>query len=159
MEKEPRRKLGINNEMPAVEAVRLILSEKGAGTQEDLRHELEKQGMEVNQSTVSRCLRKLGAIKTFSPTGDAFYKLPTDPTPPTVDASVSDLVTGIAHNETMVVIHTSPGSASLIARHLDHFAHEDVLGTLAGDDTIFVAPKAGRQIKKLTDSLKEFFGK
>lgn len=143
----------------ALDALRRILSEKGAGTQEDLRSELGKLGFEVNQSTISRCLRKLGAIKTFSPDGDAFYKLPTDPSPPAVEASIADLVTSINHNESLVVIHTSPGSASLIARHLDHFAPGRILGTIAGDDTIFVAPVAAKQIKKVMDELKFFFGR
>jgi len=143
----------------ALEVLKTILSKKGAGTQEDLRSELERMGFDVNQSTISRALRKLGAIKTFTPGGDAFYKLPEDQGPPTVEASITDLVTKISHNETLVVIHTSPGSASLIARHLDHFAPGKILGTIAGDDTIFVAPSQEKQIKKIFGELHQFFGK
>ena len=155
MDKENRRK----SASTALEALRRILSKKGAGTQEDLRTELESMGLEVNQSTISRGLRKLGAIKTFSPTGEAFYKLPTEMAPPAVEASIADLVTKIDNNSTLIVIHTSPGSASLIARHLDHFAPGRILGTIAGDDTIFVAPTSEKQIKKVLEELNAFFGK
>ena len=130
---------------------------KGAGTQEDLRSELEKEGLEVNQSTISRCLRKLGAVKTFSSNGEALYKLSADPAPPAVDASISHLVTGISSNESIIVLHTSPGSASFIARHLDHFAPGRILGTIAGDDTVFVAPVSEKQIKKIIEELNIFF--
>ncbi len=143
----------------ALEVLREILAKKGAGTQEDLRTELEKQGFEVNQSTISRNLRKLGAIKIFNPSGDACYKLPDEEVLPAVESSLSDLVIEIVHNDTLIVIHTRPGSASLIARNLDHFDAGNILGTIAGDDTIFVAISSGRSLKRIVSELKKFFGK
>ena len=140
-----------------IDALREILIKKGADTQEDLRAELERKGLEVNQSTISRCLRRLGAIKTFSPNGDAFYKLPAEPSPLAVESSITDLVTAVTHNESLIVLRTSPGSASLIARQLDHFAPGRILGTIAGDDTIFVAPVHEKQIKKVVAELNTFF--
>ncbi len=148
------------NSSSPLESLRKILSKNDVGgTQEDLRTELEKAGLEVNQSTISRCLRKLGAVKTFSPQGDAVYKLPTEAAPPNVEASIADLVKEITQNDSLIVLHTSPGSASLIARHLDHFAPGLILGTIAGDDTIFVAPVRVKQIKKVVAELKTFFGR
>lgn len=149
----------MGQEITTAEALRSILTKKGAGTQEDLRAELEKQGLEVNQSTISRSLRKLGAVKIFSPTGEAFYKLPEEEVIPTVEASLCDLVVNIVHNEFLIVIYTSPGSASLIARNLDHFGSDKILGTVAGDDTIFVAIPSGKSLKKIAAELKQFFGK
>ncbi len=149
----------MGQELTTAEALRNILSKKGAGTQEDLRTELEKEGLEVNQSTISRCLRKLGAVKIFSPTGEAFYKLPEEEVLPTIEASLSDLVTDVVHNEFLIVIYTSPGSASLIARNLDHFGNDKILGTVAGDDTIFVAVPSGKPLKKIATELKRFFRK
>ena len=143
----------------ALELLRDILAKKGAGTQEELREELEKLGFEVNQSTISRNLRKLSAVKIFNPTGEAFYKLPEEEIMPTVESSVSDLVTEIVHNDSLVVIHTSPGSASLIARNLDHFGADNILGTIAGDDTVFVAVPSGKSLKKIVAELRKFFGK
>src|SRR4051812_2861549 len=148
----------IERQKTAFEGLRDILAKKGAGTQEELREELEKEGFEVNQSTISRNLRKLGAIKTFNPSGEAQYKLPDDEAVPAVESSVSDLVTDIVHNETLIVIHTRPGSASLIARNLDHFESGNILGTIAGDDTIFVATPSGKSLKKVAAELKRFLG-
>lgn len=149
----------MKQQITSLELLRDLLSKKGAGTQEELRAELEKEGFEVNQSTISRNLRKLGAVKVFSPTGETCYKLPDEDVLPTVESSLSDLVSDIAHNDTMIVIHTSPGSASLIARNLDHFGTDQILGTIAGDDTIFVAVPSGKSLKKVTGELRRFFGK
>jgi transcriptional regulator of arginine metabolism len=142
-----------------LDVLRDILANKGAGTQEELRAELEKHGFEVNQSTISRNLRKLRAVKIFNPNGEATYKLPDEQTLPTVETSMSDLITEIVTNDFLIVMHTHPGSASLIARNLDHFVPENILGTIAGDDTIFVAIPSGKSLKKVAQQLKEFFGK
>ncbi len=146
-------------ETTALEALRSILAKKGAGTQEELREELEKQGFDVNQSTISRNLRRLGAVKSFSPTGEAFYKLAEKTSPPPVGASLGDLVVGINSNEFLIVIHTTSGSASLIAELLDNFGEEKILGTVAGDNTIFVAIPSGKSIKKFVTELSVYFGK
>ena len=59
----------------------------------------------------------------------------------------------------MIVLHTTPGSASLVARHLDHAKPGGILGTLAGDDTIFVAPASLREVKAtIRDIQKSFAG-
>jgi transcriptional regulator of arginine metabolism len=143
-----------------LEQLKQILTQKGMRTQAELKAELERRGYEVNQSTISRNLRKLGVIKTFSADGVAFYQLlEADEGIPAVQSSVSDLVMQIQHNESLIVIHTSPGSASLIARSLDYFNEGEILGTIAGDDTIFVAAMSGRSLSKLVVELKEFFTK
>lgn len=141
----------------ALEALRQILSKKGAGSQEDLREELLKLGFDVNQSTISRGLKKLRAIKTFSPTGEALYKLPEKEITPAIGASLGDLVVSITHNDFLIVIHTASGSASLIAELLDNFGKEKILGTVAGDNTIFVAIPSGKSTKKFAAELAEYF--
>ena len=57
----------------------------------------------------------------------------------------------------MIVIQTSPGSASLVARHLDMNKPADILGTIAGDDTIFVAPSKDFSIKQTISAIRESF--
>lgn len=148
-------------EKPSVlETLRSILAKKGAGTQAELRDELEKVGLEVTQSTVSRVLRKLGAVKSFAENGATSYQLPLlNPlVTATVDSSLADLILDIKANENMIVIHTSPGSASLIARHLDRLSLKEVLGTLAGDDTVFVAPSSIRNVATVAAFLRRIFG-
>jgi transcriptional regulator of arginine metabolism len=139
------------------EALRRVLQQKGAGTQAEIRSELESLGIEVNQSTISRGLRKLGAVKIFNPQGEASYKLPAEIQAPDIELAIGELVTGIFRNESLVVIRTSPGSASLLARQLDQWAPQKILGTIAGDDTIFVAPASTNNLPQLVKELRDFF--
>lgn len=142
-----------------MEALRKLLSadvNNTFGTQDELCEQLRQAGFEATQSTVSRALRKLGAIKATDETGRTVYRLPgtVANTPPPIPASaLSDLVSNIASNGSIVVIHTTPGSASLVARHLDHYRPNGILGTIAGDDTIFVAPAPNHAVSETIEAI------
>jgi len=141
-----------------VEALRALLRGREANTQENICQELEKAGYEINQSKASRLLRKIGAIKVINAKGQVVYSLPREPAPPSMDTTLRDLILDVVSNETLVVIFTSPGSASMVARVLDYEQiSTEILGTIAGDDTIFVAPKSVKNIKKLTEEIKNIF--
>lgn len=136
-------------------ALQDYLAEESASTQEDICRALEQQGFEVNQSKISRLLRKLGAVKIKNERGEIGYWLPKEPPPPEPSGTVSSLILSILANETLVVIHTSPGSASLIARLLDYRQKEtEIIGTVAGDDTIFVVPASTKRIDKTLQEVK-----
>jgi transcriptional regulator of arginine metabolism len=138
------------------ETLRAILQNGEAGTQEEIADELRKKGFDVTQSTVSRALRRIGAIKAFDERGETVYRLPDEAAiHPPIQAGLHDLIQEITHNGMMIVIHTSPGSASLIARHLDHVRPGNILGTIAGDDTIFVAPASAREIKSTVEAIRD----
>lgn len=138
-----------------IECFRDLLSKGKARTQEDLKIALHKQGFEVNQSKISRLLRKIGAVKTLGVEGQISYQIPLEPEPPAKGSLVDNLVLGIDYNEIMIVIRTSPGSASLIARVIDHNAEKlNTLGTVAGDDTIFIVPQSIKVIEKIVQALK-----
>jgi transcriptional regulator of arginine metabolism len=124
-------------------------------TQEALVAAMQAQGHAVNQSKISRLLRKLGAIKYQDVDGKMVYCLPHDTTPPPPDSRLADLVLEIVANETLIVIKTSPGSASIIARIID-FKKCDVLATIAGDDAIFVAPKSIHNIEQSMRLIKQY---
>lgn len=131
-----------------LDALRELLDEGTLSTQDELRDKLEKQGFDVTQSTISRDMRKIGAVRGFDSFGRTVYRLPEDISAPVITpGSMGDLVTEIVTNGSIIVIHTTPGSASLVARHLDHFRPADILGTIAGDDTIFVAPATLTNLK------------
>ena len=138
-----------------LQALRLLLKSRKASTQESICENLEKQGFAVNQSKISRMLRKIGAIKATNSQGDVTYSLSREPVPPMTCTTVSDLIIDVIANEMLVVIFTSPGSASLVARMLDYNqTTTEILATIAGDDTIFVAPKSVKNIKKLYDEIR-----
>ena len=138
------------------EALKILLTTSEACTQAELCTLLTKAGYSVNQSKISRLLNKIGAIKTRSSKKGVVYTLPFEP-PPSFKHSLqlSSLIISIENNETMVLIKTSPGAASFIARLLD-FQRSDtnILGTLAGDDTIFAIPKSIKYTAQLTTEIK-----
>lgn len=135
------------------------LLEKGElSTQEELAHELKRKSFDVTQSTISRDLRKLGVIKTIDPSGRTIYKLSQESSSlPVTQQGLKSLITDIKHNGSLIVIHTSPGSAPLVARQLDILKKEGLLGTIAGDDTVFVAPASVAKIESLMKSIKKEF--
>lgn len=137
------------------EQLKTLLMEGQTTTQEELVQALEQKGFKVNQSTVSRLLRKVKAVKVENEQGETVYSLPREPAPPTITPYLRSLVLDILSNETTIVIFTTPGSASMIARILDYKqSSSEILGTIAGDDTIFVVPKSIQNIKKLHTELK-----
>lgn len=140
--------------------LRQLIREGEASTQEDLCDALNKKKFDITQSTVSRDLRRIGAIRTTNADGEIIYKMPEDhqPLPPSVMVSLDGFITDIDYNESMIVIHTTAGSASLIARHLDSQKNElGVLGTLAGDDTIFIVPVSVKKISAVIQNIKNEF--
>ncbi|WP_423062437.1 transcriptional regulator ArgR [Candidiatus Paracoxiella cheracis] len=137
------------------EAVKSLIKKGLVGTQEEIVDILTREGYDVNQSKISRLLRKLLAVKIKNDRGETIYTLPKEPIPPSTKTPLTHLVLDIAANENLVVIQTSPGSASLIARMLDyHETNTNILATIAGDNTIFVAPKSANQIKKTLEEVK-----
>lgn len=141
-------------------AIRHLIEEESIPTQHVLIEKLQRLGHDTNQSKVSRILRKLTVIKTKGPHGKMIYTLPKEP-PPTLSQNneLGHLLLKITANESMIVIHTSPGSASLIARSLDfHHKSLHILGTIAGDDTIFIAPNDGTTPPTIIiEKIKSFF--
>jgi transcriptional regulator of arginine metabolism len=84
-----------------------------------------------------------------------FYRLSDEASAPVASTSLRDLVVDIATNGYIIVIHTTPGSASLVARHLDHTRPGGLLGTIAGDDTIFAAPASLKDLKTTVREIEE----
>ena len=135
--------------------LRKLLSEGQISTQEELAQELRRQSFEVTQSTISRDLRRLGAIKALDVNGRTVYRLPdaVSVAPALTGGSVKEMILDIRHNGSLIVIHTTPGSASLIARHLDQTKPQGILGTIAGGDAIFVAPEAMKRIEETMQAI------
>lgn len=141
-----------NTRLALSDDLRELLLEGKVATQDDICAALESLGHVVNQSKVSRLLRKIGAVKSKNEQGQIVYRLPLEPAPPTTSSQLSDLIIDVVANEVTIIVYSSPGSAQLIARILDYHKQEiQILGTLAGDDAVFIAPKS---IKTIDNSLK-----
>jgi len=111
--------------------------------QSDLVEQLEGEGYQVTQATVSRDLSELGAMKRRSSDGLFGYTLPDVPTPlegsyETVSKALAQFAKTITSTGSLVVITTPPGAAQVVAGAVDGAGLVGVLGTVAGDDTLLV---------------------
>lgn len=142
-----------------IKAFKEILKTESFGSQGEIVNALKDQGFDnISQSKVSRMLSKFGAVRTRNARGDMVYCLPPELGMPTAKSPLKQLVLDIVHNNVMVIIRTSPGAAQLIARLLDSLSQADgVLGTIAGDDTIFIAPADITEIEDLRQRVEDLF--
>lgn len=115
----------------------------------DLLHKHYK--IETNQAVVSRDLRKLGAVKKMIQ-GELVYEFPeTNVTAEILKLALIDIL----HNEAMIVIKTQPGMAAFVGDCVDDQEDLDVLGSLAGENAVFVTPKSTKNIHIIYEKLCE----
>jgi len=144
-----------------IQAFKDLLKQEQFSSQGEIVDALKSQNFEnISQSKVSRMLSKFGAVRTRNARQEMVYCLPAELGVPTAKSPLKQLVIDIEHNDVMIIIRTSPGAAQLIARLLDSLSKSDgVLGTIAGDDTIFIAPTNVTEIKKTITHLEVLFSR
>lgn len=138
-----------------LEYLRQLLDGSDLSTQEELVEKLVRSNFAVTQSTVSRDLRKLGAIRTVDSRGRTVYRLPGEMFAPVQTSSLNEMITSIRSNGSLIVIRTHPGSASLVGRFVDMTFSGEILGSIAGDDTVFIAPASVRQTNILMRQIEK----
>lgn len=145
-----------------LEALRMIISSQQLGSQEELLSALQREGFKLTQATLSRDLKQLKVAKAASMSGNYVYVLPNETmykrvsTPQQVREMMQ--VPGflsINFSGNMGVIKTRPGYASSIAWNIDNSDVPQILGTIAGDDTIFIVVKQGCSEKEVIDALSD----
>jgi len=123
-----------------------LIQAKPIGTQEDLRALLERAGVTATQSSVSRDLEELGIVKQHG-----HYTLPR--------ANVTrGLLSLDQAGDSLVVARTMPGLASAVAVEIDAAALPEVVGTIAGEDTIFIAVRDAKAQRPTIKQVWEIFG-
>ena len=127
------------------ELIKLIVSSHELSTQEELLRELDIAGYPTSQATLVRDLRQLHIVKGYNKQGRNVYLMPDEQryrmvsdTHVTVDALNRLGVSGVDFSGNMAVIHTPPGHASHVAYDIDRAEVPGLLGTIAGDDNIFM---------------------
>lgn len=142
-----------------IKAFKEVLKAETHGSQGEIVEVLKGMGFEnISQSKVSRMLSKFGAVRARNAKGDMVYCLPPELGMPTAKSPLKQLVLDVEHNGVMIIIRTTPGAAQLIARLLDSLGRSDgVLGTIAGDDTIFIAPSDIEQIEEIRQRVEDLF--
>ena len=145
-----------------LEALRLIISSQQLGSQDELLAALQKEGFKLTQATLSRDLKQLKVAKAASMSGSYIYVLPNETMYKRVSTpnSIREMMTvpgfvSISYSGNMGVIKTRPGYASSIAWNIDNSDIPEIIGTIAGDDTIFIVIKEGVRHHEVTRALDE----
>lgn len=138
-----------------------IISDEVIDTQENLRDALERHGMKVTQATVSRDINELCLIKTVTSSGKYRYSLPILKKRELAEKSntilgiISNGIISIDFAMNTVVVKCHTGMAQAVCAKLDNIGMENVVGTIAGDDTIFILMRTVKDAENLTKELSE----
>ena len=145
-----------------LEALRMIISSQEMGSQEELLQALKQEGYVVTQATLSRDLKQLKVAKAATMRGNYVYVLPNDTMYKRVSTplKVKEMMQvpgflSINFSGNMGIIKTRPGYASSIAYNIDNNHIEEIIGTIAGDDTIFIVIKQGVTKEEVISALSE----
>lgn len=152
--------MGVKNKDSRLEVIKMIISQQELGNQEELRAELAKFGYESTQTTLSRDLKQLKIVKGTNKDGKYVYLLPlanayrrTSDTYATLAALHNIGISAVRFSGNMAVIHTLPGHASHVSLDIDNLHAPEVLGTVAGDDTIILVMPEGTSRRALLNRL------
>ena len=143
-----------------LEALRLIISSQQLGSQEELLNALQREGYQLTQATLSRDLKQLKVAKASTLSGNYIYVLPNETMYKRVStaSSLREMMQvpgfiSINFSGNMGVIKTRPGYASAIAWNIDRSDIPQIMGTIAGDDTIFIVTREGSSHQEVIDAL------
>jgi transcriptional regulator of arginine metabolism len=140
-------------------AISLIKAGK-ISSQGDLVRELKKAGYSVTQTTASRDLEEIGAVRSRGADGEALYSISESD-----DGSLArsmplpaDLIISVEASGNLAVVRTPPGGAQLLASSLDHSGIKSIIGTIAGDDTVLVVSRKASGGAELAKELLSYRG-
>ncbi len=144
-----------------LDAIKMIISGKEVGSQEELLKALENEGFEVTQATLSRDLKQLKVAKAANINGKYVYVLPNNimykrsNTQSTSEMLMNSGFVSLQFSGNLAIIRTRPGYASSMAYDIDNRECDDILGTIAGDDTIMMVIREGIPHRRIQDFLSE----
>jgi len=133
--------------------IKQILASRTITTQSYLASALRKYVFKTTQATLSRDMKELGIAWVYTPSG-AKYMLSPEQEEERMTTLIGFEIEKIEANESIVVIKTLPGRAQGVAEIIDHLHLPSVLGTLAGDNTVFILPRSVKKIKETINALR-----
>lgn len=145
-------------------ALKIIISSKEFGSQDEVLKALNDEGFKLTQATLSRDMKQLKVAKAAGSDGKYVYVLPTEtmyrrvPTPQSAREMLrTPGFLSMSFSGNMAVIKTRPGYASSIAYNIDNGDVSEILGTIAGDDTIFIVMREGVSKRRIENVLQRYF--
>lgn len=138
-------------------AILALVRRHRVGSQERLRALLAAEGMEVTQATLSRDMRELGLVKLADAEGGSHYAAPAgvEVAPPPLGPLVATLLLGAEGVGPLLVVKTPAGSANALGSALDRHAWPEIVGTIAGDDTLLVIARSPAARRRVAARLEE----
>ncbi len=135
-----------------------LIAEYEIETQEELIFYLSKFGFEATQATISRDIRELKLTKVTSSAGNYKYAVQGDPVMPSntpkFNGALIDSITKVSAANNIIVLKTFPGLANAIGTGIDAIHSPDILGCVAGDDTVIVVLSSQEAAKDVSDKIK-----
>lgn len=134
-----------------------IIRRNRVGSQEELRRLLQHEGFDVTQATLSRDIRELGLAKMSDAEYGSYYRFPDEGgvLSPTLEQLLPLTLVSVDGVGPLLVLRTAAGAAQALAQSLDRAAWPDVLGTIAGDDTILIVVRTPDARDTTADRLRE----
>ena len=134
--------------------IKEILNDFVISNQEELSKKLKEEGYVVTQATLSRDFAELGVIRTLF-NGSARYILNADESGKQIAKLIGFEILNIEHNESLVLVRTLSGRAQGVAHYIDRLNKEEILGTVAGDDTVLIIPNSHKSIPAIVSLIKK----
>jgi transcriptional regulator of arginine metabolism len=137
-------------------AILRVVRDRRIESQDGLRQALADQGFVVTQATLSRDIRELGLAKLADPGGGAYYAHPHHGTVrPELSQVLPALLVSVDGVGPLLVLKTASGSAGAITEALDHVGWSEVIGTIAGDDTVLIITRSERQRQQIASRIQQ----
>ena len=150
----------MKNKKDRISVIRDIVQNQSIGSQEELLAQLQTRGFEVTQATLSRDLKQMQVAKIATREGGYVYVMPDVAAtikggiaPHFIQPHSMQGIVSIECSSVLIVIRTKPGYASSIAYDIDMSEMKEVMGTIAGDDTILVIPRGGYTTTQVAEAL------
>ena len=134
--------------------IKEIINHGSVTSQEELMRQLARRGFKTTQATLSRDLKELGVGRVMAD-GKLRYALQDGAESASMKPIVGAEIRGIDNNESLIVIHTIPGAAHTVGEYIDIQNHREIIGTVAGDNTLLVIPRSNKLVPGLLKFLKQ----
>ena len=135
-----------------------IVSNETIGTQKELAERLQQEGFETTQATISRDIKQLLLVKVNI--GGDRYKYVIAQETPVTDAKLRmvlrEFILSYDYSENLLILNTAPGNANTVASAIDRARWPQVIGTLAGDDTVMLVIKPKEAVQEVVEKIEDY---
>ena len=146
-----------SNKIVRQSKIKEIITAQEIGSQEELTQILKDNGFDTTQATLSRDLHELGIVRIPSENGFR-YVFHQDQMEQSLKPLMAMEIINVFHNESTIVVKTMPGRAQGVAIYFDRWQNSNIIGTVAGDDTILIVPDTHENVQMILEKIRELMG-